>query len=96
MGDSARTNKEKLYDDHISGLMDQIIAACREHKINVAAQFSLGFDDDQGEMLYCTTVMTPDQSDVDGVAQIMRVRRTMVANHDSFAITTVISDKRDD
>jgi hypothetical protein len=75
--DAPRTPKEAIYDDLISPLMVQIIAICKEHKVNVAAQFSLGFDADQEEALFCTTVLPLDESDVVGHERIIELGRAM-------------------
>lgn len=46
--------KEKIYDAHISPLMDQIIAICKANKIAIVASFHLGKD------LHCTTTLLED------------------------------------
>ena len=52
--------KEPVYDEHISPLMTQIIELCKKHHIHMAAQFSLGHDEEHGSTLFCTTVITGD------------------------------------
>ena len=47
-------NKEAIYDSQINPLMAQIIAICKEHKINAHATFLL--DDDNA----CTTHLKVD------------------------------------
>lgn len=50
--------KEDLYDTHISPLMAQIIALCKEHKIAVYAAFDLA--DEDNDDLGCTTYIHDD------------------------------------
>jgi hypothetical protein len=38
--------------------MKRIIALCKEHKINMVADFSLGYDPAADETLFCTTDQT--------------------------------------
>lgn len=45
--------KEQVYDEQIAPLMDTIIQVCKEHKINMLADFDL----DDG--LKCTTALIP-------------------------------------
>lgn len=50
-------DKEKIYDEKISPLMAQIIAACKEHGIPMLATFcyrSGDFEED-GTISFCTT-----------------------------------------
>jgi hypothetical protein len=51
--------KEEIYDEHISPLMTQIIAICKEHNIANLCSFSL----DREEGLMCTTAMLDDEFD---------------------------------
>jgi hypothetical protein len=43
--------KEKVYDEQIAPLMEQIIATCKQHKISFLAHFKL-----DGE-LFCTSTI---------------------------------------
>lgn len=52
-------NKEQIYDEKISPLMEQIIAVCREHKIAMLAHFAIPAEAD--DTLSCTTHL-PDES----------------------------------
>lgn len=79
-------NKEAAYDEHISPLMTKIIALCKEHKINMAAQFVLDRNDED-EPLYCTTVLLADPNDDKGHARIMQCRRVMYPSSGLAAIT---------
>lgn len=90
----ARTTKEAIYDEHISPLMAQIITLCKEHKINMIADFSLGPDptcDDQP--LYCTTALTKvDPSDTDGTARMNRGYDALKPRMHAFAMTIIKGD----
>ena len=52
-------NREEAYDTHISPLMTQIIALCKEHDIPMLATFQ--YNDDRGEegaeTKLCTTAL---------------------------------------
>ena len=48
-------SKETVYDEQINPLMAKILAICREHKIAMLADFSLGED------LHCTSAMLADK-----------------------------------
>jgi hypothetical protein len=52
-------NKEQAYDAKIAPLMDQIVAACREHHIAMLATFAIPTPEDDG--LSCTTHL-PDET----------------------------------
>lgn len=58
------TKREAAYDEHISPLMTQVIALCKEHKIPLLASFDLAGEDDEQEgadTLRCTTCLAgPD------------------------------------
>lgn len=67
--------KEAAYDAHISPLIDQIIALCGQHCINMFATFALDVDPVDGEVLYGTTVQPEnDPSDVQGLRFIAELR----------------------
>lgn len=48
-------DKEAIYDEKISPLMDQIINICTEHQIHMLASFYLKEADDEGGDMCCTT-----------------------------------------
>lgn len=86
--------KECAYDAEISPLMSKIIALCKQHKINMAAQFALDVggdnDDHKDHVLYCTTVLDVDQEDTEGIERIAAIRRVMYPpRRDFFAFTIV-------
>jgi hypothetical protein len=47
-------DKEKLYDEHVSPLMQQLVAVCQEHGIPMFAKFQ--FQDEA----FCTTALLKD------------------------------------
>lgn len=70
-------SKESLYDERIAPLVSQIIALCKEAKINMAMTFALDHDED-GEPLYCTTVLhNVDPDDAPGIERMLELRRVM-------------------
>ncbi len=82
--------KEPVYDEHISPLMTQIIALCKEHKINMAAQFSLGYDEDNESTLFCTTVLHDlDEDDEKGVERMRKLRAEMYPPSGVYAFTII-------
>lgn len=52
-------NKEEIYDEQISPLMEEIIKICKEHKIATLCTFEIPTDEDEG--LRCTTSL-PDET----------------------------------
>ena len=82
-------NKETAYDEHISPLMTKIIALCKEHKINMAATFALDHREDDGQPLYCTTILIPDQDDEPGAKRMRECRRTMYPQPSLLAFTII-------
>jgi hypothetical protein len=90
-----RTPKETIYDAEISPLMGQIIAICKQHKINMAATFSLDFDQGLDETLFCTTILPVDRADTDGYQAMQECRRVMELPASVYAmtITTMKSDE---
>jgi hypothetical protein len=70
--------KEAFYDERIAPLMTLIIALCKEAKINMIADFSLGYDEERDEPLYCTTCLPAiDSEDEHGVERIKRAYRAI-------------------
>lgn len=55
-----RGPRELAYDEHISPLMTQIIALCREHSIPMLASFELDYEEEHGGALHCTTFLVND------------------------------------
>lgn len=60
------TPKERIHDDQIVPLMEQIIAICKKHKIGLVCSFDLGPDQAQnGEHKACTTALLGEEYDPD-------------------------------
>jgi hypothetical protein len=79
--------KEAAYDEHISPLMAQVIALCKEHKINMAETFALDHRED-GEPLYCTTLLQAvDPDDAPGIERVRQLRRVMYPKATLMAFT---------
>lgn len=88
----SNTPKEVAYDEHISPLMEKIIAFCKEHKINMAATFALD-QNESGEPLYCTTVLSSvDEADEAGTKRMLECYRVMQPRP-AFMAFTIISNK---
>ena len=83
-GGGAVSDREAMYDEHISPLMTEIIALCKEHDIPVVASFDLQCDDDPG--LMCTTAILPDHAQ-DCLVRALRIMRE--PSHVAFTITTI-------
>ena len=90
MSDEPRTDKERIYDEKISPLMTQIITLCKEHKINMAATFSLGMDPEEGETLFCSSILPADKYDEDGYKRVNECRAVM-SPEPHFAAFTIIT-----
>lgn len=92
MSNAPRTPKEAVYDEQISPLMSQIIALCRNHKINMVADFSLGYDPEADKTLFCTTALPKvDPDDEDGAERMMRAYEAMRPRPRVFAFTITSS-----
>lgn len=92
MSDEPRTPKEAIYDEHISPLMAQIIKLCKEHKINMVADFSLGYDPEADQTLFCTTALSKvDPDDEKGVERMMRAYNALKPQSSLFAFTITSS-----
>lgn len=90
-----RTPKEAVYDERISPLMEQIIALCKEHKINMVADFSLGYDPEGDQTLFCTTALPKvDPSDEKGVERMMASYEAIRPKPQLFAFTITSSKPR--
>lgn len=93
-----RPHKERIYDEQISPLMEQIIAICKAHKINMAANFSLGpapnLDDPEAdyEPLWCTTCLPIDESDEAGYERTVKLGGIMKPTP-TFAAFTIYTSK---
>lgn len=58
-------DKEQVYDEQISPLMAQIIEICKREEIPMAVQFYLKEKHgDNGEPLYCKTVLIPEKKKI--------------------------------
>ena len=68
-----RTPKEAIYDEQIAPLMRQIIAICKQGGINAFAEFSLGYDKEADQTLFCTTALPLDESDGKGWDNIVSI-----------------------
>ncbi len=87
-----RTPKEAVYDEHISPLMAQIIKLCKKHKINMVADFSLGYDSAADQTLFCTTALPGvDPSDEKGAERMMRAYEALRPKSELFAFTITSS-----
>jgi hypothetical protein len=84
--------KEAFYDEKIAPLMGKIIALCKEAKINMVADFSLGYDDETEDTLFCTTAMPRlDPTDEHGMEKMSEAYELLRPNRpmfDAFTITT--------
>ena len=82
-----RTDKERIYDEQISPLMAQIIEICRDNCINMASSFSLDFDEEAEETLFCSTVLPVDESDETGMERIEELRKVIQQRPQVMAFT---------
>ncbi|MBE3110411.1 MAG: hypothetical protein IMZ46_07835 [Acidobacteria bacterium] len=86
--------KEAFYDERIAPLMGQIIELCKEARINMAAQFSLGYDPDADSTLFCSTTLPDlDAEDERGTERMMALRRVMYPPSPVAFAFTIISRK---
>ena len=93
MGDVVSAPKEAFYDERISPLMAQIIALCKEAKINMVADFSLGYDEEAEETLFCTTCLPSlDPDDEEGVGRMNRAHAAL-RPRSSFVAFTITTTK---
>lgn len=81
-----RTELERVYDEQIFPLMAQIIAICKEHKMPMLADFSLGFDECSEEDLKCTTALLSDDF---GPPENMLRALTMLRTPPSFVAMAI-------
>ena len=56
--DATTLNKEQVYDEQISPLMNQVIAICQERGISMLATFALPVPGNEG--LACTTALADE------------------------------------
>ena len=54
-------DKEKVYDEKINPLMEQIIDICKENDLQMLASFALKERDKSGEDLKCTTYIPSEE-----------------------------------
>lgn len=87
--------KEEFYDEKIAPLMGQIIAMCKEAKINMVADFSLGPDPSNDDTpMFCTTSLPNlDPADEVGVERMTRATRTLRQRPDFMAFTIIGGDR---
>lgn len=84
--------KEVIYDEQIHPLMMKIIDICKQHKINMLADFSLGIDPESNENKFCTTSLPSlDPDDDVGVQRMMRGYQVLRPQPQVFAFTIVSS-----
>ena len=84
--------KEPFYDERISPLMKQVIELCKEARVNFAAQFSLGYDEETDSTLFCTTVVHDvDPADEKGVERMQELRRVMFPPEPRLLAFTIVS-----
>lgn len=69
--EDTRPPKERAYDEHVSPLIAQVVAACKAHGINAFLDFGLGVDA-SGEYLCCTTRLVVDEADERGADRVLR------------------------
>jgi hypothetical protein len=84
------TPKEDFYDKKIAPLMKQVIALSKEAKINMAATFALDPNEDDGAVLYCTTIIPVDPKDKEGSMRLKELEAVLYPKPTfmAFAITT--------
>lgn len=73
-------DKEAVYDEHISPLMTQIIALCKEHRIPMVMQFQIADTEENGP-LFCTTTLPFEDvacEKIRDLSQRMQPRRAIV------------------
>lgn len=84
--------KEKIYDEQISPLMTQIIKICKDNNIAMFSTYRLGFDEEIGEDLLCTTSIPSgeeeDKKVLDKLWNVARKNWDVVPNFMAFTITT--------
>lgn len=79
--------KEAAYDERVAPLMKQVIALCKQHKINMAAQFGLDIGD-EGNVLYCTTVLhNVDPACEESIERMRKLRDVMYPRASVLAFT---------
>ncbi len=87
------TEKEKIYDDQIYPLMDEIIRICREHRIAFIFDVALGYASEEdaaaGAQLKCTSCLLEDDCEPD--AEMLRAMKCIQPRQSfgAFTITTV-------
>ncbi|MCY1367298.1 hypothetical protein D9M69_542270 [compost metagenome] len=56
-------NKEAIYDEQISPLMQKILEICKEHKLAMVASFHCDTGEEDGHDLICTSALTEVEYD---------------------------------
>lgn len=89
--DRKTTNREAIYDEHISPLMTKIIALCKAHDIPMLASFDLddNRDDPERRGLACTTMILPKNA-----AERFHAAAREIENKPMFAAFTIITEPR--
>lgn len=87
------TKREADYDEHISPLMEKIIALCKEHKIPLIASFDISGEDDEqdgADTLRCTTCVHGADWPADPTfIKALSVLKPPAPSFMAFTITTV-------
>jgi hypothetical protein len=75
--------KEVFYDNKIMPLMTQLIALCKEAKINFAASFSV--PDEEGA-LFVDSIIPADPEDLDGMKRLSECNALWAADSDCIIL----------
>ncbi|QBP90714.1 hypothetical protein E1A90_04495 [Bacillus mycoides] len=75
-------DKEKIYDEEIAPLMQQILEICRREELPMVAQFyhaeESPYDEESVTPLYCTSIIIPgDLNDEEGIQQLQDIDEVM-------------------
>ncbi|MGW5954924.1 hypothetical protein [Bacillus mycoides] len=75
-------DKEKIYDEEIAPLMQQILEICKREELPMVAQFyhaeESPYDEESVTPLYCTSIIIPgDRNDEEGIQQLQDIDEVM-------------------
>ncbi|MCP1124529.1 hypothetical protein NKR74_14655 [Bacillus sp. 3103sda1] len=74
-------DKEKVYDDEIAPLMQQILEICKREELPMVAQFYLAEESpysDAVQPLYCSSVIVPGKrNEEEGIQQLQSIAQIM-------------------
>ncbi|MGW5982047.1 hypothetical protein ACWFOP_16670 [Bacillus mycoides] len=75
-------DKEKIYDEEIAPLMQQILEICKREELPMVAQFyhaeESPYDEESVTPLYCTSIIIPgDLNDEEGIQQLQDIDEVM-------------------